>query len=105
MEHHWKNRINDIVLVLCIIVPIDSKYGSGKYRHVGHQTFKKKDCVSFRVQNRQRSVILVRHISDKIIVVSVRPDLAAQRVCNRESALLSGIVPRLGSRGMKKLVR
>ena len=33
LKHHWKNRINDIVL--CIIVPIDSKYGSGKYRHLG----------------------------------------------------------------------
>ena len=28
--NHWKNRINDIVL--CIIVPIDSQYGSGKYK-------------------------------------------------------------------------
>ena len=32
LEHHWKNRINDIVL--CIIVPIDFKYGSGKYRRL-----------------------------------------------------------------------
>ena len=39
MKHHWKNRINDIVL--CIIVPIDSKYGSGKYRRLGCQTLKK----------------------------------------------------------------
>ena len=37
LEHHWKNRINDIVL--CIIVPIDSKYGSGKYRRLGRQTY------------------------------------------------------------------
>ena len=40
LEHHWKNRINDIVL--CIIGPIDSKYGSGKYRHLGRQTLVKK---------------------------------------------------------------
>ena len=40
LKHHWKNRINDIVL--CIIVPIDSKYGSGKYRRPGRQTFIKK---------------------------------------------------------------
>ena len=40
LKHHWKNRINDIVL--CIIVPIDSKYGSGKYRRLGRLTFKKK---------------------------------------------------------------
>ena len=39
LEHHWKNRINDIVL--CIIVPINSKYGSGKYGHLWRQTFKK----------------------------------------------------------------
>ena len=39
LKHHWKYRINDIVL--CIIVPIDSKYGSGKYRRLGGQTFKK----------------------------------------------------------------
>ena len=37
LKHHWKDRINDIVL--CIIVPIDSKYGSGKYRRLGRQTF------------------------------------------------------------------
>ena len=40
LKHHWKNRINYIVL--CIIVPIDSKYESGKYRRLGRQTFKKK---------------------------------------------------------------
>ena len=40
LKHLWKNIINDIVL--CIIVPIDSKYGSGKYRRQGRQTFKKK---------------------------------------------------------------
>ena len=28
LEHHWKNRINYIIL--CIIVPINSKYGSEK---------------------------------------------------------------------------
>ena len=32
LEHHWKNIINDIVL--CIFVPIHSKYESGKYRHL-----------------------------------------------------------------------
>ena len=46
LEHHWKNRINDIVL--CIIVPIDSKYESGKYRRLGRQTFRKK---SYRLSN------------------------------------------------------
>ena len=40
LKHHWKNRINDTVL--CIIVPIDSNYGSGKYRRLG-QTFRKKN--------------------------------------------------------------
>ena len=44
LKHHWKNRINDIVL--CIIVPIDSKYGSGKYRHLGRQTIRKKGKVT-----------------------------------------------------------
>ena len=38
LKHHWKNIINDIVL--CIIVPIDSKYGSGKYRRLERQTLK-----------------------------------------------------------------
>ena len=42
MKQVWIwNRINDIVL--CIIVPIDSKYGSGKYSRLGRQTFKKKE--------------------------------------------------------------
>ena len=36
LKQHWKNRINNIVL--CIIVPIDSKYGSGKYRRLVRQT-------------------------------------------------------------------
>ena len=33
-----ENRKHDIVL--CIIFPTDSKYGSGKYRRLGRQTFK-----------------------------------------------------------------
>ena len=40
LEHHWKHRINECVL--CIIVPTDSKYGSGKYRRLGRQTYKKR---------------------------------------------------------------
>ena len=48
LKHHWKNRINDNVL--CIIVIIDSKYGSGKYRRLGRQTFKKKMAYNFQVQ-------------------------------------------------------
>ena len=39
LKHHRKNSINDIVLY--IIVPIDSKYGSDKYRRLGRQTFRK----------------------------------------------------------------
>ena len=30
LKHHWKNIFYDIVL--CIVVPLDSMYGSGKYR-------------------------------------------------------------------------
>ena len=45
LEHHWKNRINDIVL--CIIVPIDSYYESSKYRRLGRQTLKKGCCFLF----------------------------------------------------------
>ena len=39
LEHHWKNIINDIVL--CIFVPIDSKYGSGKKKKILLQELKK----------------------------------------------------------------
>ena len=47
------------------------------------------DCAGSMVRNRQKSVILVGHISDRFAVAS---------------AGLSGIVSWLGSRGMENLV-
>ena len=63
-----------------------------------------QDCVWLMVQNKQKSVSLVGHYSDRLSVVSVRVNHPNVSVCNWENAQFSRIVSMLGSKIMKNLV-